>query len=200
MSKTGKEQILEAARRVIAKNGINNASVQAIADEAGMSKGGLYYHYKSKEHILFDLADGFLRETVAPVKQSIVDKRDKEQLIEIILKGIFRRLGNMDHNKLQFYLTHESILEKGELHDLVSKRFKGWVDIAETAINHIYEDKPSHLSRAMAATVIAMIDGQVTQILLDSELVETEELVELWQVFFEVGIPSMLNHIQQKHP
>jgi AcrR family transcriptional regulator len=44
-------EILEAARKVFAKNGFSGTSVEAIAQEAGMAKGTVYLYYSSKQEI-----------------------------------------------------------------------------------------------------------------------------------------------------
>jgi AcrR family transcriptional regulator len=46
-------QIFEAATRVFARKGFHKATVQEIADEAGMGKGTIYEYIKSKKDILF---------------------------------------------------------------------------------------------------------------------------------------------------
>lgn len=48
-------QIVNAAIRVFARSGLADASVQEIADEAGVVPTAVYYHFGSKEE-LFDLA------------------------------------------------------------------------------------------------------------------------------------------------
>jgi TetR/AcrR family acrAB operon transcriptional repressor len=47
------ERILEAAAKLIAHYGYDKTTVSDIAEEAGISKGAVYLHYKSKEE-LFD--------------------------------------------------------------------------------------------------------------------------------------------------
>lgn len=46
---TRKIDILDAASRIVAEKGIFSLTIEAVAKEAGISKGGLLYHYKSKE-------------------------------------------------------------------------------------------------------------------------------------------------------
>ncbi|MFB4276831.1 MULTISPECIES: TetR family transcriptional regulator [unclassified Nonomuraea] len=46
------ERILEAARALFAARGYRATSMQAIADEVGITKAALYYHFDSKEEIL----------------------------------------------------------------------------------------------------------------------------------------------------
>jgi AcrR family transcriptional regulator len=45
--------ILEAARKVFAKNGFSDATVDDIANAAGVAKGTVYLYYRSKREIYF---------------------------------------------------------------------------------------------------------------------------------------------------
>jgi AcrR family transcriptional regulator len=56
-SSSSREQILDAALRVFAKHGYSGASINAIAAEAGFSKGALYWNFASKQELFFALLD-----------------------------------------------------------------------------------------------------------------------------------------------
>ena len=56
-----KENILNVATNLITVNGIRNTSLSDIAKTAGISKGTLYYHYSSKDDLIFDIADNHLK-------------------------------------------------------------------------------------------------------------------------------------------
>ncbi|MBD8497212.1 TetR/AcrR family transcriptional regulator [Paenibacillus arenosi] len=47
-----REQILNAASQVIASKGANQLTLDAVAVEAGVSKGGLLYHFPSKDELI----------------------------------------------------------------------------------------------------------------------------------------------------
>ena len=49
------EKLIEAAGRVVARNGFGAASVDQIAAEAGYSRGAFYWNFPSKEVILLEL-------------------------------------------------------------------------------------------------------------------------------------------------
>ncbi|WP_043635417.1 TetR family transcriptional regulator [Nonomuraea candida] len=49
------ERILEAARALFAARGYRATSMRAIADDVGITKAALYYHFDSKEEILHRL-------------------------------------------------------------------------------------------------------------------------------------------------
>jgi len=46
-----RSRIVEAATRHFAERGFDGARTQAIADEAGVNKAMLYYHFRDKEHL-----------------------------------------------------------------------------------------------------------------------------------------------------
>ena len=47
-----RERILEAAERAFVRHGFHAATMQHVADEAGMSAGNLYRYFPSKEAIV----------------------------------------------------------------------------------------------------------------------------------------------------
>jgi len=51
-SEASRQHVIDAAIKTIAKRGIANTSVSEIADAAGMSKGVVHYHFKSKDDLL----------------------------------------------------------------------------------------------------------------------------------------------------
>ena len=55
-----KELILNATEQLMEKQKLADLSFATIAKAAGISKGTLYYHYKSKNDILFDIMDKYL--------------------------------------------------------------------------------------------------------------------------------------------
>lgn len=58
MAKDGvRIKILEAVGRVVAKEGVVGTTVDAIAREAGMSKGGVLHHFSSKQDMLVGMVD-----------------------------------------------------------------------------------------------------------------------------------------------
>ena len=55
-----KEVILEKTAELMEEKGIGSISLANIADACGISKGTLYYHYTTKEDIIFDITDRYL--------------------------------------------------------------------------------------------------------------------------------------------
>ncbi|MBF6621328.1 MAG: TetR family transcriptional regulator [Patulibacter sp.] len=53
--------ILEAAHRIVARDGLAGVTYEAIAEEAGLTKGGVVYHFGSRDELVVALAE-FLAE------------------------------------------------------------------------------------------------------------------------------------------
>jgi AcrR family transcriptional regulator len=60
-----REQILAAARRCFTRDGFHATSMQDLIDEAGVSAGGLYRHFASKDEIVLAIARDNLHEVVS---------------------------------------------------------------------------------------------------------------------------------------
>lgn len=89
-----KNSILEAAKRVFQKWGINKTTMEDIAHEAGKGKSTLYYYYQSKEEI-FDavVLDQFDEIILKVVKLSSAASTAKEKLCRYIV-GFIKETSN----------------------------------------------------------------------------------------------------------
>jgi len=197
VSKDAKAHIIEAAKRVIARNGVHNASIQSIVEEAGISKGALYHYYKNKDALLYDIMDQSLKVSTDIANKAKSGQYTSEELQEILVDGIIERFAKKDDNRIQYYLSQEAMQGNGELHARFKEKYNGWIDRVEEIMTGVYSLPPSKINRAIAASLIAMVDGQVLQILLEAEIVPMEEYREFWRRLLEVGLPAFLNHLAE---
>ena len=51
-SQKTKEQIFHAAKRILQRSGYENLSIKNICEEAGVSNGSFYHHFKTKDDLL----------------------------------------------------------------------------------------------------------------------------------------------------
>jgi AcrR family transcriptional regulator len=57
---TARERVLEAAERVVTEVGAARLTLDAVSQAAGVSKGGLLYHFPTKESLLTALAQRYV--------------------------------------------------------------------------------------------------------------------------------------------
>jgi AcrR family transcriptional regulator len=66
-------KILEAAVRVITRDGVSKLSVDLVAAEAGISKGGFFYHFKTKASLLAAVVEHLRDEVDKTVAEQTAD-------------------------------------------------------------------------------------------------------------------------------
>ena len=88
---TAREAILAATGRVIAEMGARHLTLEAVAREAGVSKGGLLYHFPSKDALLAAMVEDFCRQLAeaAPVEGAAPLMESATLLREVIAHRIF---------------------------------------------------------------------------------------------------------------
>lgn len=69
------ENILIAAIDEFIKKGYDGASIDTIAAKAGVSKGGLYYHFTNKEHLLMEV-NNKLNEPILELMEKALSNAD----------------------------------------------------------------------------------------------------------------------------
>lgn len=57
---TKKDEILNAAQRIIVQYGVGQLSFDRIVQEAGVAKGTLLYHFKNKDNLLLEIVKNYV--------------------------------------------------------------------------------------------------------------------------------------------
>ena len=100
-------EILEAARRVFAQKGFEEASVDAIAHSAGVAKGTLYLYYSSKRDIFWEALKCGLDDLCDRLEESVRAAGSTEEKIRAFMVTKLNYFeGNRDFFK--FYLAEFS--------------------------------------------------------------------------------------------
>jgi len=66
-----RERLLDAAEQVVGRDGVNSLTLNAVADEAGVSKGGLLYHFPSKSALIVAVVERLASECDAETAKAI---------------------------------------------------------------------------------------------------------------------------------
>lgn len=165
-----RELILDAALEVFSQHGFRGATIDQIAEAAGMSKPNLLYYFRSKEAIHVTLMQRLLETWLAPLQEidDVGDPLDE-------LRGYIRRKLEMarDYPRESRLFANEILqgaprimpLLEGELKTLVDDKaaiIKSWMDSGRIA-----RTDPYHLIFAIWATTqhYADFDVQVRAVL-----------------------------------
>jgi AcrR family transcriptional regulator len=114
--------ILEAARKVFAKRGFHEATVEDIAEAAGVAKGTVYLYYESKRDVYF----AALKFGIAQMYSSLLQEVKKFSTPEEKLKALIAaKLAYFDENRDFFKIYYSELLSIPSTHPGgIDKEFK----------------------------------------------------------------------------
>jgi AcrR family transcriptional regulator len=84
-SKRRQQEILRAALRVFARDGISRARIGDIASEAGMPVSSIYDYYPSKEHLAYAVPSAHLARFYAEYVQAVTGKKTASERLRLYL-------------------------------------------------------------------------------------------------------------------
>jgi AcrR family transcriptional regulator len=76
MQSSRRDEILQAASGLANSQGVAHLTLEGIAQEAGMSKGGLLYHFPSKEALITGMLDQYLSAFEARIEQNLAEEAE----------------------------------------------------------------------------------------------------------------------------
>lgn len=170
-----KEHILNITINLITNKGIKNTSLSDISKAAGISKGTLYYHYSSKDDLIFDIADihlNIITDSVLECVKNIEKNSSKDELINIILRKI-AKIGST--GKIHMYLLCEALTGNESLKERIKIKYIQW---RTTLQDEIYKNLSENIDEAEAFSflLISIVDGLVVQSILKTEKLPYEKI------------------------
>jgi len=106
--------ILEAARKVFEAEGLDGASLRAIAAEAGYTPPALYFHFDSKEAIYAEVLQASLASLSGVVGRAVAPKQDPAERLRAAALAFFDfYAANPRDLDLGFYLFRGGMKPKG---------------------------------------------------------------------------------------
>lgn len=197
MKVDGKQKILAAARNVIIRNGANGATVRAIADEAGLTTGAIYHHYKNKDDLLYDLLDDSLSVSTHIAQGMSNQDIPKEKVKQEISRETAERFKKDAENRLQYHFAHEVLLGNEEVQAKLEVKYKEWTRRVEEILVNLYGLEDTRLNQALSSWLIGAVDGVVLQYLLGVNDNSVEEMTEVFELMLDEGLPAFVRRLNE---
>jgi AcrR family transcriptional regulator len=81
-----RRKLLDAAKRIFAKDGFEAARLEDIAGSAGYTRGAFYANFKSKEDIFFALFEEWVRERIESLTRAVRQHTDAREKLAALRK------------------------------------------------------------------------------------------------------------------
>jgi AcrR family transcriptional regulator len=95
--------IVKAAYRVMSRRGVHRVPLTEVADEAGVSKGLVLYHYGSKDALVLAALEWVLRGTATRLRAAVEESVDAVDAIRAVVAAVWRN-PQANRDFFRFYL------------------------------------------------------------------------------------------------
>lgn len=135
-----KELIINATEQLLETQKLSEITFAQIAARAGISKGTLYYHYKNKNDILFDITDKYLKQqwddliawTENPEKDTSLHR-----LVQYVLERDVSNVG------MRLHFFYDAMLGNEEVRYKLMQRYFDFANLISKKISERNEKLPA---------------------------------------------------------
>lgn len=157
MTTTLRENLLQAATRLMLERGYNGTTVDEICSAAGATKGAFFHHFKNKDDIGFATLDRYAERIFAVMKEG-ADRRPEEPVGRVYdYVDALAEIGNKVPGRKPACLLAIETMELGAVHESFRLRceqhFEHWahyleelIDGAVASLPHEVDVTPRHLA------------------------------------------------------
>ncbi|AJE87360.1 transcriptional regulator [Streptomyces albus] len=176
-----KAQIFEAAATVFARQGYHGSRMDDIVKESGLSKGSLYWYFKSKEELATGLVHQMLAAEDAHMDTVLTDPRPATEKLEGLVRDFAGELTKKPERAalaLELLALARTIPEIRDCYSTHHEDYIARVSELFTGIQRERGDRSAQdLPRAQAAarSVASVIDGMVLRWTLAKHPFDLEE-------------------------
>lgn len=168
-----KELILNAAETLLEHKKISDISLSEIALTAGISKGTLYYHYKSKNLVLCDLTDRYLEEQWNDLILWTADE-SKDTSLNRLVKYVLERDISTVSMRLHFF--YDAMLGNEEIRQKLLSWYSRFADLIGWKLGERTKEQisPAYLSWLL----LLLSDGLFIHQTLDNTQLDVQIFIE----------------------
>ena len=143
------ERIVEAAARAIRRSGYGGAGVADIMKDAGLTHGGFYAHFESREAMLAEAADRAGAESVATLER-VAGAAPREKALEALIRAYLSKehLEGVERGCPMAALGSEMPRQAREIRRASTRRAKETIDLVARQLPDW--GKPSAHEQALA--------------------------------------------------
>ncbi len=127
-----RDRIIDAALVLFERHGFHGVTVNQIVEKAGISKGGFYHHFTSKDELLFVIHDIFITYVLERAYHANQQNRTPSERLRTIIKDFVSVFDIYKAHLTVFY--QESNYLKPEHEEIVKKKRHEFKEIIRSVI------------------------------------------------------------------
>lgn len=167
-----KDFILNATEKLLDSQSLDDISLAQIASEAGISKGTLYYHFKTKEDILLAIADRHLERQLDDFL-IWVDNSEKNTSLNRLMKYVIEY--NVIGAGPRLHLLYNACLGNEDLREKILSRYDRFQKIIKEKISE--RTNPEYADYLSWVTLL-ISDGLIIQNSMNNPDLDFERFIK----------------------
>ncbi len=181
VSEQRKNQILDAAMQVFARLGFHKARMEDVAQEAGVSKGLLYWYYKNKDAIIAAILDRLFSQEMRHLHNALAASGPVTDRLLALSRETAQHMLSLKFLvpiAFEFYaLAGRNAHVRSALQQYYTQYRQNLMQLIEEGIAS-GEFREDTQAEAVAQTIIALFEGLVLLWVVDPEQVPLAEQIE----------------------
>ena len=167
-----KAAILSGTEALLEENSFSDITLAQIAQRAGISKGTLYYYYRSKNDIVFDITDKYLDEQWRDL-EAWTQNPDKDTSLHRLVRYLIER--NISTPAIRMQLLIDALSGNEEIRGKLLKRYADFEKLIAKKISERTDAvPPEYFSRI----ILLVSDGLFLHKMLNNSDFDTETIIE----------------------
>ncbi|MEA5021182.1 MAG: TetR/AcrR family transcriptional regulator [Gordonibacter sp.] len=187
-----KQRIIDAAIDVIKEKSVEAASMRDIAKRAGITTGSIYYHYESKNDLLFDIVNQSVHFSTRVSEMDKSSFEEPKEVLDLIKEEIARRLAKKDEQLFHLKLLSDAFSENGKFKERHRDTYKEIIDRTADLFYDAYGFENAAYKRSAASFLVAALDGMAIQSALGVLPEDLATSTERFNDFFGQSIENYL--------
>jgi AcrR family transcriptional regulator len=179
-----REALLEAAIRVMTRDGVVRATTRAISAEADMPLGVFHYAFRSKQELLALVTETLARQSKADIDAAVLSGGTPD-LLDVIRAGLNAYLEHVVANPHAHLVTYEltvTALRDAELEEVAKRQYDYYLEqnglLLEAAAELLGIDYGEPIP-VVSRLITSLMDGLALNWLARGDAAEAREVVEL---------------------
>jgi AcrR family transcriptional regulator len=180
-AETRRRQLLDAARKLFVKKGFRATTTEEIARKAGLTKGALYFHFKNKEDILFELVKSIAGKYDTAIEAGMPSQFRPDDFFKILL-GVHTEV------KLPDYWDTVDIWVQAiripRIKRFITRRLNEVLAKFQEKVDPAYGTGKKNTTE-LGVLTFALCDGLCILKMMDPSMVDVDAQVKLFGQFLE---------------